>query len=281
MGIDQVYRNGSRQVPPGTDGAALRSLIAREISRHRVNLERTLNARSDCEKDMAQLGIVKRRDPETKALRSDQSRARRRFSWALETLRMLQQGADAATIIDPDTGRPVAAGPPASAVPEPRPAAPPPPRSFFTSTCARVACVATHTTASGGMFGGSEGDVAGGRRGDSEPDGDADRRRARAAANGLNESTGKSTSDRPDPGTGARRPDRFLPILAVVGQATCFPDDPLGSTARSGADSAAPGYERSLSRLEPGVAATGVVPLTDFFRPPLPWLSAQTNLKSL
>jgi len=126
MGIDHVYRNGSRQVPSGTDTDALRSLVAREVSRHRLNLERTLNARSDSEKDMAQLSIVKQRDSETKALRSDQSRARRRFSWALETLLMLQNGADASTLIDPDSKKPVAAGPPPSAVPDPSPPAPPP-----------------------------------------------------------------------------------------------------------------------------------------------------------
>ena len=57
-------------------------------------------------------------------------------------------------------------------------------------------------------------------------------RRARAAANGLSKSARKSTTDRPDPGTGARGPDRFLPIVAVGGAATGFPDDPIGSTAR-------------------------------------------------
>jgi hypothetical protein len=126
LGIEHVYRNGSRQVPEATDLESLRGLFAREIGRHRGNLERTLNARSDSEKEMAQLGIVKRRDTETRAIRSDLNRARRRFSWAMETLQRLQNGADASTIIDPDTGKPVAAGPPASAVPEPRPAAAPP-----------------------------------------------------------------------------------------------------------------------------------------------------------
>ena len=105
---------------------ALRALVTRQISLHRLNLDRTLNARSDAEQDMAQLGLARYRDPETKGLRSDLNRARRRFSWAMETLRLLQGGADAATIIDPDTGQPVAAGPPPSAVPDPRPAAPPP-----------------------------------------------------------------------------------------------------------------------------------------------------------
>jgi hypothetical protein len=74
------------------------------------------------------LGIARERDAETKNLRSDQTRARRRLSWAWGALTMLQNGVDPATIIDPDTKRPVAPGPHASPAPEPtRAAAPPPP----------------------------------------------------------------------------------------------------------------------------------------------------------
>ena len=231
LGIEHVYRNGCSRVPPGTDAPGLRALIARQISLHRANLERTLNARSDAEKDMAQLGITRYRDSQTLGLRSDLNRARRRFSWALETLRLLQQGADASSLIDPHTGKPVAAGPPPSAVPDPRPAAAPP--STFTSTGTCIATVTTHTTASGGVFGGDERDVAGRRRGHSEPVGDARLRRARAAANGLSQSARKSTADHPDPGSGVRTAAEFLPILAVVGRAPGFPVDAIGSTARA------------------------------------------------
>jgi hypothetical protein len=128
LGIEHVYRNGSRKVPAGMDVEGLRALIDREIKRYRSSLKQTLNARSELEKEMAQLGIMKVRDSETRALRSDLNRARRRFSWALETLQRLQAGADPATITDPDTGKPVAAGPPAAAVaavmPTSSPAAP-------------------------------------------------------------------------------------------------------------------------------------------------------------
>ena len=128
LGIDHVYRNGCRRVPPKTDTEGLRALVAREIDRHRSNLERSLNARSDSEKAMAQLSISRYRDPETRGLRSDLYRARRRFTWALDTLRLIKLGADPSTIIDADTGKPIAAGPPASAVPAAsRPATPPPP----------------------------------------------------------------------------------------------------------------------------------------------------------
>ena len=56
------------------------------------------------------LGIVGARDNATRLLRADQNRARRRFSWALNTLDMLRQGADPASLIDPDTGKPVTPG---------------------------------------------------------------------------------------------------------------------------------------------------------------------------
>jgi hypothetical protein len=72
-------------------------------------------------------------------LRADQNRARRRFSWALETLQTLRKGADPATLIDPDRGKPIAPGPRPTAVrekataaatsppPEPEPAPSPSP----------------------------------------------------------------------------------------------------------------------------------------------------------
>jgi hypothetical protein len=128
VGIDTVYRNGCRRVPTATDPQALRAFINNEVGKHRANLAGTLNARSDSEKRMAALGIARFRDAQTRALRSDLNRARKRYSWALESLRELQRGTDAAMILDPDTGAPIAAGPPARAVPEPhRPAAPAPP----------------------------------------------------------------------------------------------------------------------------------------------------------
>jgi hypothetical protein len=131
LGIEQIYRNGCSLVPPGTDAVALRALVARQVSQLRASLERTLNARSDSEKDLAQLGLARFRDSVTRGLRSDLNRAHRRFSWALDTLQMLKKGADAATIIDPHTGTPIAAGPPPSAVPDPNPpkaSAPPQPQ---------------------------------------------------------------------------------------------------------------------------------------------------------
>jgi hypothetical protein len=129
LGIDHVYRNGSRQVPAGTDAPGLKALAARELSRHRDNLDRTLNATDTAERKMATLGLVSRRDATSRLLRADQNRARRRFSWAMDTLWMLRAGVNPATLIDPDTGKPVVPGPRPTAVREkgPATAAPPPP----------------------------------------------------------------------------------------------------------------------------------------------------------
>src|ERR1700674_2524670 len=66
LGIDQVYRNGSRQVPGGDDAPGLRALVSRELTRHRTNLARILNDSDAAEKGMAMLWIVNQRDSATK-----------------------------------------------------------------------------------------------------------------------------------------------------------------------------------------------------------------------
>ena len=137
LGIDHVYRNGNPKVPAGSDAQGLRALAARETARHRRNLEGMLNGTDATEKKMAALGIVSVRDSASKLLRADQNRARRRFSWAMKTLNELRAGADPASIIDPESGKPLAAGPRPTAV-KPRahqtPAAAPPPTSTSTPT---------------------------------------------------------------------------------------------------------------------------------------------------
>ena len=128
LGIDLLYRNGCTEVPQREDTEGLRKLIAREIQKHQRNLELNLNARYDAERSMAQLGIGRFHDAGTRALRSDLSKARTRFRWALATIQSLQAGVDPATLTDPETRKPVAPGPLPTAVPDPRrPAATTPP----------------------------------------------------------------------------------------------------------------------------------------------------------
>ena len=117
LGIDHVFRHGTSRVPAGTDVKGLRSLVEREVGKHRSNLQGSLNARIDSEREMAQLGLARFRDSTTNSLRGDLNRARQRFNWALETISALKNGADVSTLIDPYTKKPVAVGPPLAAVP--------------------------------------------------------------------------------------------------------------------------------------------------------------------
>ncbi len=65
LGIDQVFRHGFNRVPAATDVVGLRALVQREVEKHRLNLERSLNARSESEREMAQMGIARFRDTTT------------------------------------------------------------------------------------------------------------------------------------------------------------------------------------------------------------------------
>ena len=135
LGVDQVYRNGCSQVPQGTDTKGLSALVARELLRHRRQLERVLNDCDASERGMAMIGIVDRRDNASKLLLASQNRARRRFSWAWRLLKELRAGADPSTLIDNETGKPVVPGPPLVAVkPRTRPAAAPAAPSPLTPT---------------------------------------------------------------------------------------------------------------------------------------------------
>ena len=126
LGVDHIYRDGCSQVPKGTDTQGLSALVARELFRHRRQLERVLNDCDASERGMAMIGIVDRRDNASKLLLASQGRARRRFSWAWRLLKELRAGADPSTLIDDETGKPVVPGPPLVAVrPRTRPAAAP------------------------------------------------------------------------------------------------------------------------------------------------------------
>ena len=107
LAIPKVLRNGSRQVPAANDAPALSALVNREIGRHRTNLERSLNAADESDREIARLNIVKQRDSVTRGLKADLHRAERRFTWAEEAFHRLRQGEDPSTIIDPDTKAPI------------------------------------------------------------------------------------------------------------------------------------------------------------------------------
>jgi hypothetical protein len=135
LGVPQVLRNGSRQVPPGSDAPALAALVARETARHQENLDTVLNDRDRSEQAWVMMNVVRHPDATTRQLRSDEARAYKRMVWATETLKLIRKGVNAATIIDPATRSPLdpnADAPPragrgATAKAKAAPAGPPPP----------------------------------------------------------------------------------------------------------------------------------------------------------
>jgi len=131
LAVPLALRNGSRQVPPADDEPAILALVAREVARHRANLERSLNESHELDRKAAGLGIVKERDKITRGLRADETRAHRRFRWAQETFEKLRNSVDPSTIIDPDTKAPIkpdaSTAPVSEPEPEPAAAESPPP----------------------------------------------------------------------------------------------------------------------------------------------------------
>ena len=134
LAVPVALRNGSRQVPAADDEPALLALVGREVARHRANLQQSLNQRHELDRKAALLGMMKEHDKITRGLKADETRARKRFRWALETFEKIRSGVDPATILDPDTKAPIQ--PDASTTipeppPQPEPAAaePPPPEA--------------------------------------------------------------------------------------------------------------------------------------------------------
>jgi hypothetical protein len=107
VGIDHVYRNGSPRIPAGTDAAALSALVVKEIERHRSNLAESLIKSDRQEQQAAMVGISRFVDAETRRLKSNQSRARRRLTWAWDALKWLRMGVAPADIIDNESGKPL------------------------------------------------------------------------------------------------------------------------------------------------------------------------------
>jgi hypothetical protein len=134
LGVPIVHRNGSKQVPAGTDAPALARLVARETARHEENLELVLNDQDKTAQEMATLGITRELDAESKLLRSNELRAVRRYTWAEKAFHQLRKGVPPSEIIDPETRQPLDPDMHAAPVPEaaraarsdPSPSPPPP-----------------------------------------------------------------------------------------------------------------------------------------------------------
>ena len=103
-----VDRLGPGQVPAGHDVAGIQALCAREIKRLETRVVLELEGREKRARAKARLGLpVAGSDTITRRIKSNLSRAHKRMVWAIETFERLRRGVAPATIIDPETGRPL------------------------------------------------------------------------------------------------------------------------------------------------------------------------------
>jgi hypothetical protein len=129
MGMPAECRRGTSVVPAAGDVARIQALCAREIKRLETRMVLEFEGRDKRSRAMARLGVpMAASDTVTRRIKSSARRAHKRFVWAQETLRNLRAGVSPATIIDPDTRRPLqeAAAPAAQEQPQPQPTSAPP-----------------------------------------------------------------------------------------------------------------------------------------------------------
>jgi hypothetical protein len=137
MGISPLLRDNTERVPAADDKEKLLAHVAREVKRLETRIELVLKRRDLIARAKVEHGFNLPQDPESRNHRSNESRAHKRLVWATNTFNDLRRGLAPATIIDPETGRPlqaVAAGEAAAAAQEPpqtqtppQTASPPPP----------------------------------------------------------------------------------------------------------------------------------------------------------
>ena len=106
LGVRPELRSGSKRVPSGTNVPALQALVDRERKRLQTKLEHLLIPQDKLDQESARCGIPTHQpDSETRRLRSNQARAQRRVTWALDTFLKIRQGLPPAQVIDPETRR--------------------------------------------------------------------------------------------------------------------------------------------------------------------------------
>jgi hypothetical protein len=135
MGISLLFRDHFAKVPACDDKEGLLALVARQIERLETRIRLVLKERDEFARTKALLGLPTAPDATTKRVKSNEARATKRLIWSIDTFNTLRRGVAPATIIDPETRKPLkgteaAAAPPP---PPPRTAAQPPPAA---PTCA-------------------------------------------------------------------------------------------------------------------------------------------------
>jgi hypothetical protein len=129
MGISPLLRDNAARVPAADDHEKLVAHVAGEVKRLETRIELVLRRRDLIARAKVQEGLNAPQDPESRNHRSNESRAHKRLVWATNTFNDLRRGLAPATILDPETGRPLQAAAPASAqeCPQPQPPPAPPP----------------------------------------------------------------------------------------------------------------------------------------------------------
>src|SRR6185312_4734415 len=123
LGVSPQARNGSKRLPPSSDGAALSRLVDWERERLEGDIAGWLEATDARRRDSARSGMSMEEDAETRRLHRHLATAKRERNWAMAELRAsragLNSGASPATApaSTPTTRTPAPPGPPR--VPEP------------------------------------------------------------------------------------------------------------------------------------------------------------------
>src|SRR6185312_8391346 len=126
LGVSPQARNGSKRLPPSSDGAALSRLVDWERERLEGDIAEWLEATDARRRESARSGMSMEEDAETRRLHRHLATAKRERNWAMAELRAsragLNSGAGASVpAATPTTRTPAPPGP--SRVPPP-PAAP-------------------------------------------------------------------------------------------------------------------------------------------------------------
>src|SRR6185437_1905767 len=120
-------RNGSKRLPPSSDGAALSRLVDWERERLEGDIAGWLEATDARRRDSARSGMSMEEDAETRRLHRHLATAKRERNWAMAELRASRAG------LNSGAGASVPAATPTARTPGP-PRVPPPPAAPVSAT---------------------------------------------------------------------------------------------------------------------------------------------------
>jgi hypothetical protein len=102
LGVGLLSRDGTKRVPAADDAAGLLDLVQRQVQRLTNTIEGTLKHTDLSAKLRAGLGQPAPPDAETRRVRSNHSRAKKRLTWATEMFWRVRHGLALGQPIDPE-----------------------------------------------------------------------------------------------------------------------------------------------------------------------------------